>query len=143
MNAWALTGGIIGGLVLLWLTLVLILWYVARREGKRVDLRDMLRLVPDLVRLLHRLARDPRVPRGVRIRLGALLVYLAIPVDLIPDFIPVVGYADDIVLVALVLRSVVRHAGPEALDRHWPGSPEGLVAIRQLAGHSSRNLQDS
>ena len=138
MNAWVITTAILGGLLLLWLTLVLTLWYVAHREGKRVNLRDMLRLIPDLVRLLHGLARDPDVPRGVRIRLGALLVYLAFPIDLIPDFIPIVGYADDIVLVALVLRSVARHAGPEAIDRHWPGTPEGLLAIKKLTGYSSQ-----
>lgn len=138
MNAWGITGAILGGLLLLWLVLVLTLWFVAHREGKRVNLRDMLRLIPDLVGLLHGLARDPNVPRGVRIRLGALLVYLAIPIDLIPDFIPIVGYADDIVLVALVLRSVARRAGPEAIDRHWQGTPEGLIAIKKLTGYSSQ-----
>ncbi|WP_407343395.1 YkvA family protein [Pengzhenrongella phosphoraccumulans] len=137
MNPWAIATAILGGLLLLWLTLVFALWLVARREGKRVNLRDMLRLIPDLVRLLHGLARDPAIPRGVRIGLGALLVYLAVPIDLIPDFIPVVGYADDIVLVAVVLRSVARHAGPEAIDRHWPGTPEGLLAIKTLTGYSS------
>jgi uncharacterized membrane protein YkvA (DUF1232 family) len=137
MNAWTTTGAILGGLLLLWLALVLTLWCLARREGKGVDLRDMLRLVPDLVRLLHGLARDPLVPRAVRIRLGALLVYLAIPIDLVPDFIPIVGYADDIVLVALVLRSVARRAGPDAIERHWPGTPEGLTAISRLTGLGS------
>jgi uncharacterized membrane protein YkvA (DUF1232 family) len=57
-----------------------------------------------------------------------------LPFDLVPDFIPVAGYADDVLLVAWVLRSVVRAAGPEALDRHWPGTPEGLVVVRRLAG---------
>jgi uncharacterized membrane protein YkvA (DUF1232 family) len=138
MNAWATAGAVLGGLLLLWLALVLTLWFIARREGQGANLRDMLRLVPDLVRLLHGLARDPKVPRGVRIQLGALLVYLAIPIDLVPDFIPIVGYADDIVLVALVLRSVARRAGPEAIDRHWPGTPEGLTAIRRLTGYGSQ-----
>lgn len=135
VNAWTIAGAVVGGILLLWLALVLALWFAARREARLVDLRDMLRLVPDLVRLLHRLARDPNVPRGVRIRLGALLVYLAFPIDLVPDFIPIVGYADDVVIVALVLRSVVRHAGPEAIERHWPGTPEGLMAIIKLANH--------
>lgn len=134
MNAWTIAGAVVAGLLLLWLALMLVLWLVARQEGQRVNLRDMLRLVPDLVRLLHGLARDPEVPRGVRIRLGALLVYLAMPIDLVPDFIPIVGYADDVVLVALVLRSVIRRAGPEAINRHWKGTPEGLVAIMKLAG---------
>ena len=53
---------------------------------------------------------------------------------MIPDFIPVVGYADDAIIVAWVLRSVTRAAGPEALDRHWPGTPEGLQAVKRVAG---------
>jgi uncharacterized membrane protein YkvA (DUF1232 family) len=70
----------------------------------------------------------------VRVRLWLLLGYLALPVDLVPDFIPVIGYADDAVIVALALRSVTRHAGADALERHWPGTPEGLAAVRRLAG---------
>ncbi len=69
----------------------------------------------------------------MRVRLVLLLAYLALPVDLVPDFIPVVGYADDAVAVVLVLRSVARAAGPEALERQWPGTPEGQAAVRRLA----------
>jgi uncharacterized membrane protein YkvA (DUF1232 family) len=64
--------------------------------------------------------------------LALLLAYLALPIDLIPDFIPVLGYADDAVIVALVLRSVTRRAGPDALAEHWPGTPDGLAALRRL-----------
>ena len=97
-------------------------------------MRSALRLLPDLPRLIRRLAADPTVPTGVRVRLALLIVYLASPIDLIPDFIPVIGYADDAVIVALVLRSVTRTAGPDALHRHWPGTPDGLRLIQQLAG---------
>jgi uncharacterized membrane protein YkvA (DUF1232 family) len=90
--------------------------------------------VPDVARLVTRLARDPSLPRGVRVRLGLLLGYLALPIDLVPDVVPVVGYADDVVVVALVLRSVVRRAGPDAIERHWPGTPDGLAAVLRLAG---------
>ena len=62
------------------------------------------------------------------------MAYLALPIDLVPDFIPVLGYADDAIVVALVLRSVVRGAGPQALKRHWPGTPGRLAAVRRLAG---------
>jgi uncharacterized membrane protein YkvA (DUF1232 family) len=106
-------------------------------SGRRRDptsLRGALRLLPDLVRLLRRLAADPNLPRGVRVRLALLLGYLVLPIDLVPDFVPVVGYADDAVVVALALRSVVRAAGPAALDKHWPGTPDGLTAVRRLAG---------
>ncbi len=86
------------------------------------------------MRLLKRLAADADVPRGVRIRMALLLVYLALPIDLIPDFIPVLGYADDAILVALVLRSATVRAGPEVIAKHWPGTPDGLAALRQLCG---------
>lgn len=71
-------------------------------------------------------------------RLWLLLGYLVSPLDLIPDFIPVVGYADDAVIVAITLRSVVRRAGPEPLERHWPGTPSGLSVVQRLAGLEPR-----
>lgn len=128
---WQVAVGAACGVLLLWLALVVALWF-ARPDDLRI--RDALRLLPDLVRLLRRLAADRSLPRGVRVRLWLLLGYLAMPIDLVPDFVPVLGYADDAVVVAIALRSVTRRAGPEALDRHWPGTPEGLAAIRRLAG---------
>lgn len=127
---WQVVLGVAGGLVLLWLVLLLVLWRTAPDQTR---LRDILRLLPDVIRLVRRLAGDPTLPRGVRVRLWLLLGYLALPIDLVPDFIPIVGYADDAVITALVLRSVVRRAGPDALVRHWPGTPEGLIAVRRLA----------
>jgi uncharacterized membrane protein YkvA (DUF1232 family) len=91
-------------------------------------------LLPDVLRLVHRLAGDDTLPRGVRVRLWLLLAYLAMPIDLVPDFVPVLGHADDAIVVALVLRSVVRRAGAEAVTRHWPGTPEGLAALRRVSG---------
>ncbi|NNM45316.1 DUF1232 domain-containing protein [Knoellia sp. DB2414S] len=128
---WTIALGVVGGLVLLWGALIAALWL-----GRPDDLsvKDALRLLPDLVRLLKRLAADKTLPRGIRVRLWLLLAYLALPIDLVPDFLPVIGYADDAVVVALALRSVTKAAGPEALDRHWPGTPEGLRAVRRLAG---------
>jgi uncharacterized membrane protein YkvA (DUF1232 family) len=122
------------GLLLVYALLLVLLWRYARRHPETVGLRDVVRLLPDLLRLLRRLAGDGSLPPGVRVRLVLLLVYLATPFDLVPDFVPVVGYADDVLVVALVLRSVVRRAGPEALGRHWPGSPEGLSVLLRLAG---------
>ncbi|MGH3500385.1 MAG: YkvA family protein [Nocardioidaceae bacterium] len=100
-------------------------------------MRDALRLLPDLLRLIHRLAADKTVPTGIRVRLALLLVYLASPVDLIPDFVPVTSYADYAIVLALVLRSVTRRAGPDPLDQHWPGTPEGLHQIKQLTGRTA------
>jgi uncharacterized membrane protein YkvA (DUF1232 family) len=126
---WTIPLGIVGGLVLLWGVLVVAL--LVTKPGDS-DLKEALRLLPDVVRLIKRLAADPDTPRGVRIRLTLLLVYLALPFDLIPDFVPVLGYADDAIIVALVLRSATRSAGTEALVKHWPGTPEGLTALQRL-----------
>jgi uncharacterized membrane protein YkvA (DUF1232 family) len=131
---WQVLVAACGGVLLLWAALVVGLCALGRREARRVRLLEVLRLVRDLVRLARRLAADPDVPRGVRVRLVVLLTYLALPIDVIPDFVPVVGYADDAVLVALTLRSVVRRAGAEALDRHWPGTQEGLRSVKRIAG---------
>lgn len=130
---WSLVVAVLGGVLGLWLLLVGALW---RARPDEVALRDALRLLPDLLRLLRRLAADGTLPRGVRLRLWLLLAYLALPVDLVPDVVPVLGYADDVVAVALVLRSVARVAGPEALARHWPGTPSGLDAVLRLARSS-------
>ncbi|GIM93164.1 YkvA family protein [Paractinoplanes toevensis] len=118
-------------ILLIWTALLIAL--LAARPGP-AQLKEALRLLPDLIRLLHRLARDPELPRGVRIRLGLLLAYLAFPIDLIPDFIPVLGYADDAIIVTAVLRSTVRRAGLEAVRKHWPGTDDGFAALSRLTG---------
>ena len=87
-----------------------------------------------MLRLLKRLVGDSSVPIGVRIWLVVLLVYLLSPIDLIPDFIPVLGYADDALVVAIALRFATRRAGSAAIERHWPGTPQGLSAVLRLAG---------
>jgi uncharacterized membrane protein YkvA (DUF1232 family) len=131
---WRTALAIVVGLLLVYLVLLGLLWRYARAHPETVRLQDALRLLPDVLRLLRRLAGDASLPRGVRVRLVVVLAYLAMPIDLVPDFVPILGYADDAVVVALVLRSVVRRAGPEALRRHWPGSPQGLGVLLQLAG---------
>lgn len=118
-------------LLLAWAALVAIL-LIGKPNGPL--LKEALRLLPDLLRLLRRLAADPTLPRGVRIRLGLLLVYLAIPIDPVPDFIPVLGYADDAILVTLVLRSTVRRAGIDAVRARWPGTDDGFAALCRLTG---------
>jgi uncharacterized membrane protein YkvA (DUF1232 family) len=105
---------------------------VARPKGNLLG--ESLRLLPDLLRLLRRLAADSDVPRGVRVQLALLLGYLATPFDLVPDFVPVLGYADDAIVVSLVLRSVVRRAGAPLVRRHWPGTDDGLAVLARLTG---------
>ncbi|KFF58504.1 hypothetical protein JF66_18130 [Cryobacterium sp. MLB-32] len=134
MEWWQVLVSVLGGLLLLWLALIGVLLWISRGQTEKIKLVDALRLGPDVVRLIRRLGADPTVPRGVRIWLVVLLVYLLLPIDLVPDFIPVIGYADDAIIVALVLRFATRHAGADAVERHWPGTPQGLTALRALVG---------
>jgi uncharacterized membrane protein YkvA (DUF1232 family) len=129
-----LLAGAGASLLLAWFALVVVL-VLARPRGAL--LAEALRLLPDVLRLIRRLAADPALPRAVRFRLGALLVYLASPVDLIPDFIPVLGYADDAIIVTAVLRSVVRRAGADAVRAQWPGTDDGFAALARLTGLSA------
>jgi uncharacterized membrane protein YkvA (DUF1232 family) len=128
---WSALAAVVGGLLLLWGVLLLLLW---RARPPDLTVREALRLLPDLVRMVRRLAADPSLPRGVRVRLWLLLAYLLSPVDLVPDVVPVLGYADDVIVVALALRSVVRTAGAAAVRRAWPGRPAGLAVVSRLAG---------
>jgi uncharacterized membrane protein YkvA (DUF1232 family) len=122
---------VLSGLLVAWALLIVTLWVV--RPGT-ATLRDVVRLLPDLLRLVRGLAGDATVPKGVRLRLWLLLAYLAMPLDLVPDFLPVIGFADDAIIVAWVLRSVVRAAGADKVSEHWPGSSDGLRAVQTLAG---------
>ena len=122
--------GVVGALILGWLLLI---GYLLARRPEEGTAREALRLLPDTVRLVKRLATDRSLPRGVRARLWLLLAYLAVPFDLVPDFVPVVGYADDLIVVGAVLRSVIRRAGPDAVRRHWPGTDDGLATIWRAA----------
>jgi uncharacterized membrane protein YkvA (DUF1232 family) len=123
--------GIAAALAVSWLALIAALVSVRPRG---LPLNEGVRLLPDLLRLLRRLAADPTLPRGVRVRLALVLAYLAIPIDLIPDFIPVLGYADDAIVVIAGLRSVLRRSGLEAIHRQWPGTDDGFEAVRRLCG---------
>lgn len=120
---------VLGGIALLWGALIVALIVHYRRADRSIDWREMARLAPDAVRLIKRLAFDRAVPRPTRWWLGGLLVYLLLPIDLVPDFIPVLGYLDDAILVAIGLRFAITHAGMDALERNWPGTSDGLAAL--------------
>ncbi|MGV8910731.1 MAG: YkvA family protein [Propionicimonas sp.] len=126
--------GLAGALLFSWLALIVAL-VIIRPKGNL--LRESLRILPDLVRLLKNVSTDPALPAGVRVRVGLLMIYLALPFDLIPDFIPVLGYADDAIVAVAVLRSVVRRVGLESLREHWCGTPDGFTALCRLAGLQS------
>jgi uncharacterized membrane protein YkvA (DUF1232 family) len=114
--------GLLGALVLL---------------GRSAEARAFARFIPDSIVLFRRLLSDPRVSRGRKLLLLALVAYLALPFDVVPDFIPVAGQLDDAILVALVLRTVLRSAGPEVVREHWPGPEPSLDAVLRLAGRSA------
>ena len=107
--------------------------------GRGVDAREVARFIPDCIVLLKRLLGDPRVPRRAKIAVALLIPYLAWPLDLVPDFIPVVGQLDDAIFVAAAVAYVARTAGRNVVKELWPGSDRGLqivVAIipQDLAG---------
>ncbi len=127
---WRVLLGLLAALAVAWAVLAVFL-LIAKPRGSLA--KEAVRLLPDTFRLLRRLAADRTLPRGVRIRLWVGFAYLAFPFDPIPDFLPVIGYADDAIVVALILRSVVRRAGPDALRRHWPGTEDGLAVLWRVA----------
>ena len=106
-------------LVAAWVALLITL---ATRRPRGTGLAESLRLLPDLLRLIRNLAADRALPRTIRIRLAPLLAYLASPIDIVPDFIPVLGYADDAIITAVVLRSIIRRTGIQVVRSHWPGT---------------------
>jgi len=128
MPAWEWLLVALGVSVASWAALVAALAIAGRRE----DARAVAGFVPDCVVLLRGLLGDPRLPRSRKWLLAGLLLYLASPVDLVPDFIPVVGQLDDAIVLVLVLRSVLRAGGPDLIREHWRGPPRSLDAILRL-----------
>jgi uncharacterized membrane protein YkvA (DUF1232 family) len=106
--------------------------------GRKAEGRALARFVPDCIVLFRRLLSDPRVSRARKLLLLALVAYLAMPFDLVPDFVPVAGQLDDAILVALVLRTVLRGAGAELVREHWPGPETSLGAVLRLAGRPAQ-----
>jgi uncharacterized membrane protein YkvA (DUF1232 family) len=127
--AWVLVG-----VAALYAALLAVL-FIAGWQAKAVALA---RLIPDCVGLVRGLLNDPRVPRRWRLALAGLLAYLVMPFDLVPDFLPVVGQVDDAVLVVVVVRGVLRAAGPVVVAEHWAGSQSVLAILTRVAGPRSR-----
>jgi Uncharacterized conserved protein len=119
--------------LLLALSIAVVVWLVAVAAlilaGRRVEAKQLARLLPDLAVLLRGLLRDPRVPRSSKILVGFALVWVISPIDLLPEFLPVIGPLDDVLVVALVLRHLVKRAGPEVVRDHWPGDPVMLERV--------------
>jgi uncharacterized membrane protein YkvA (DUF1232 family) len=129
MGVWAWVALGLGVTLLVYAAFVAAL-YLA---GRHSDARALAGFIPDCIVLFRRLLADPRVPRRRKALVFLLIGYLALPFDLVPDFIPVAGQLDDAILVALVLRVVLRSGGPELLSEHWPGPEPSGKLIRRLA----------
>lgn len=133
VKGWKLV--LVAAVALLALYVALVALLVLR--GRRDDARAVAGFVPDCAVLFARLFRDRRVPRRHKLLVGAMVLYLAMPFDLVPDFIPVAGQLDDAVLVALVLRALLRRDVGLVVE-HWPGPQSSLNVVLRLAGVSSR-----
>jgi uncharacterized membrane protein YkvA (DUF1232 family) len=114
----------------IWLLLVVAL--VA--AGRRTAARELATLVPNIAALFGGLLRDRRVPGGSKVLLAIAIAWIASPIDLIPEFIPIAGPLDDAIVAALVLRRVLRRTDQTVLEEHWRGEPATLEAILRLAG---------
>ena len=99
--------------------------------------QQLVTLVPDLIVLFAGLVRDPAVPRRAKVVLALAGVWLASPIDLIPEFIPVAGPLDDAIVAALALRYVLRTTDTTIVVAHWHGSDAMLERIMRLAGHGA------
>ena len=134
---WSLLFGL--ATVSLYLLFVLGLMVAGRRDAARA----LAGFVPDCVLLFRRLIGDRRVGRRYKLLLAAAAGYLAMPIDLVPDFIPVAGQLDDAIIVAVALRLVLRASGAGLMEEHWPGPGSSLAVVMRLAGASARDRKDA
>ena len=107
-----------------------------RSLSSRYLMKDAVLLLPNMIKLVGRLLRDPRVPRRSKIVLGMAAAYVASPFDLIPDVIPVVGWADDVIVLLFAIDKLIERAGPEVVDEHWDGSGDLFSLVREAIGLS-------
>ena len=138
MSWWAWLLLSFGVLLAVWAAFLVWLMVV----GRRSDARAFATFIPDCVVLVARLARDPRVPRRRRLLLLGLIVYLASPLDLVPDVVPVAGQLDDAIVVALVLRHLLRSGGEPLIRELWPGPERSLGLLLGLAARGSNTHAD-
>lgn len=113
----------------------------ASMQGRQM-IKDAALMLPNLVKLVGRLLRDPRVPRRSKVALGIAAAYVASPIDLVPEFIPIIGWADDVIFLMFALDSLIERAGPEIVEEHWDGAGDVLGMIREVMG-MARNVVPS
>ena len=120
----------LGVVVAVWVVAIGGLWFF----GRKIAAKQLARAIPDLVALCRGLVSDPRVPLGSKLLVGGALVWVPSPIDLVPEFIPLLGPLDDVIVVGLVLRHLIKRAGVEVVQEHWRGDPRVLRTALRLAG---------
>jgi uncharacterized membrane protein YkvA (DUF1232 family) len=128
---WRTVAVVLASVLAVWAILIGLLWLFRPRD---VGLVELLRVIPDVVRLVRRLLGDGAVPISVKVALVVLLAWLISPIDLIPEFIPILGPLDDVVVAVIVLRYVRRRIGLEGLRSRWPGTPDGFALLSRIIG---------
>jgi uncharacterized membrane protein YkvA (DUF1232 family) len=128
--------GIVLSIVAVWVLLLVIFWVL---RPKDVSTREVLRIVPDVVRLIRQLITDNSVPGDVRLVLVGLLVWIISPIDLIPEFIPGLGPLDDVIVAVVAMRYVRRRVGIADLQRRWPGTDDGFALLARVIGSGQIN----
>jgi uncharacterized membrane protein YkvA (DUF1232 family) len=122
---------IVLGLVSLWVILLALFWVL---RPKNVSVRELLGLIPDVLRLLRSVIGDRSAPLDVRLVLVGLLAWILSPIDLIPEFIPVLGPIDDVVVAVVAMRYARRRVGVEDLRRRWTGTDDGFALLIRVIG---------
>ena len=128
---WQTLVVVLTSILAVWAILIGLLWVFRPRD---VALGEVVRVIPDVVRLVRRLVSDRAVPISVKVALVVLLAWLISPIDLIPEFIPVLGPLDDVIVAVLVLRYVRRSVGIDGLRSRWPGTPDGFALLSRIIG---------
>jgi uncharacterized membrane protein YkvA (DUF1232 family) len=119
------------GLIALWAFLVVLLWVF---RPKNASAQELIGLIPDVLRLLRSVIGDRSAPLDVRLVLVGLLAWILSPIDLIPEFIPVLGPLDDVVVAVVAMRYVRRRVGLEDLRRRWTGTDDGFALLVRVIG---------
>ena len=128
---WTLIAEIVAAIVAVWIAMLAIFWLL-RRKG--MPAREIAKIIPDVLRLIRSLVRDGTAPADVRVILVGLVAWIVSPIDLIPEFIPVLGPLDDVVVAIVAMRYVRRRMGIEDLRARWSGSPDGFDLLVRLIG---------
>ena len=126
---------IVLSLLALWALLIVILWLL---RPKDVPVREIMQVIPDVLRLLRSIIGDKNAPKDVRLVIGLLFVWIISPIDLIPEFIPVLGPLDDVIVAVVALRYVRRRLGMDDLKRRWVGSVDGFSLLERLVGSAEK-----